>query len=121
MRFAGYNVPYNLLLVVLLFIILDIIVGLAKACATGSYKSVKMREGLYHKIGEILCVMFGVVCEVSFPIVGIDVKLPIVSAICIYIVLMETGSIVENLAAMSPGLSSLIKKVFGGYKNEDEQ
>lgn len=114
-----YTVPYNLLLVTLLFIVMDIVMGLVKALETKSFKSLKMREGLFHKLGEILCVVFGMVCEMSFPVVGITVKLPIVTTICIYIIIMETGSIVENLAAISPNIKALLVKVFSAYKNED--
>ena len=115
-----YTVPYNLLLVTLVFIVMDVIMGLVKALETKSFKSLKMREGLFHKLGEILCVVFGMVCEMSFPVVGITVKLPIVSTICIYIIIMETGSIVENLAAISPNIKALLVKVFNAYKNEEQ-
>lgn len=115
-----YSVPYNLLLVTLVFIVMDVIMGLVKALETKSFKSLKMREGLFHKLGEILCVVFGMVCEMSFPVVGITVKLPIVSTICIYIIIMETGSIVENLAAISPNIKALLVKVFNAYKNEEQ-
>ena len=116
-----YNIPASLMIVTLLFIVLDILVGLVKAFSTVGFKSLKMREGLFHKLGEVLCVLFGVVCEISFPLVGITINLPIVSTICIYIVLMETGSIIENLAVISPNIKSMLGKVFGSYKNEDEE
>lgn len=116
-----YTVPMKLCIVTVLFILMDIIVGVIKAFSKTGFKSLKMREGLFHKLGEILCVAFGIVCEISFPAVGITVNLPIVSTICIYIVLMETGSIVENLAIISPNIHNLLGKVFDGYKNEGEQ
>ena len=109
----------TMLIVVLTFIVLDMIIGIVKALATGSYKSLKMREGLWHKLGEILCVAFGVLCEMAFPYVGITVSIPIVTTICIYIVLMETGSIVENLALISPNIQKMLSKVFGSYKPDD--
>lgn len=113
----GLNV--TMLIVVLIFIVLDMIIGIVKAFATGTYKSLKMREGLWHKLGEMLCVGFGVLCEMSFPYVGITVSIPIVTTICIYIVLMETGSIVENLAMISPNIQKVLSKVFGAYKPEE--
>lgn len=118
---TNYTFPVSLLIVTLVFIVLDILVGLVKAFSTTGFKSLKMREGLFHKLGEIMCVAFGVVCEICFPLVGITITLPIVSTICIYIVLMETGSIIENLAVVSPNINSLLGKVFGGYKNEDDE
>lgn len=114
----------TMLIVVLIFILLDLIIGLVKALATSTYKSLKMREGLWHKLGEILCVAFGALCEMAFPYVGITVSIPIVTTICVYIVLMETGSIVENLMVISPDIKNVMSKVFGTYKpndSEDEQ
>lgn len=80
-----------------------------------------MRDGLYHKLGEILAVIFGVLCELAFPTVGIDIKIPIVSSICIYLVIMETGSIVENLAIISPNIQKILSKVFSAYKEEKDE
>ena len=99
---------------------MDITVGIVKAFAKTGFKSLKMREGLFHKLGELLCVAFGIICEISFPMVGITIKIPIVSTICIYIVLMETGSIIENLVIISPNIKKIVDKVFNAYKEEDE-
>ena len=111
----------KIIIVVLVFIVVDVIVGLAKSLTNGSYKSALMRTGLYHKLGEILAVGFGVLCEYLFPLAGITVGVPIVTSICVYIILMETGSIVENLSIISPALSSLLNRVFNGYKNAEEE
>lgn len=111
----------KMLITVLIFIVLDVLIGLVKALSTGSYKSIKMREGLFHKVGEILTIAFGLLCEQSFPYIGINVNIPIVSTICIYIVLMETGSIIENLAEISPNIRNMLEKVFGDYGNKDDE
>lgn len=113
--------PVKLILVVLVFIAVDILVGIIKAAYKTGFKSAKMREGLYHKLGEILSVIFGALCELAFPIVGIDIKIPIVSSICIYLVIMETGSIVENLAVISPNIQKILAKVFGAYKEDKDE
>lgn len=108
----------QLLVVVLVFIVIDIVVGLIKALKNGSYRSIKMREGLFHKIGEMIAVAFGYLCEQAFPIIGITITIPIVSTICIYIVLMETGSIIENLTEISPNIKNMLKKIFSDYEPE---
>lgn len=116
-----YVVPVNLIMVTALFILMDVIIGLVKAFSKSTFKSLKMREGLFHKLGELLCVAFGIACEISFPLVGINIKLPIVSTVCVYIVLMETGSIVENLVIISPNIKNVVGKVFGEYREEEEK
>ena len=113
--------PVKLILVVLIFIAADIFIGIIKAAYKVGFKSAKMREGLYHKLSEILAVIFGALCELAFPIVGIDIKIPIVSSICIYLVIMETGSIVENLAVISPNIQKILAKVFSAYKEDKDE
>lgn len=110
----------KIILIVLSFLVADVIIGVLKGIQTTGFKSMKMREGLFHKLGEIFAVGFGYMCEWSFPYVGINVNIPIVTSICIYIVLMETGSIVENLVEISPNLKKILARVFDGYKQDDE-
>lgn len=112
--------PVHLIIVTMIFIVVDILVGLIKALATKSYKSRCMAEGLYHKIGEVLIIAFGMLCEYSFPVIGLNVDLPIVSTICVYIVTMETGSVLENIAVISPTVNNLIGNLFGNFVDKDE-
>lgn len=103
-------------IVVLLFIIFDVLTGWLKAFRTGTLNSSIMRDGLLNKIDEVLAIMFGYLCEYAFPKVGVPVKLPMASGICVYIVLMETTSIVENIAVMNPKLNEILLKVFDTEK-----
>lgn len=112
--------PVHLIIVTMIFIVVDIGVGLVKALATKTYKSRCMSEGLYHKVGEILIIGFGILCEYSFPIVGVNIDIPIITSICLYIVIMETGSILENIAAISPAVDKVIGSVFGNIIEKDE-
>lgn len=112
--------PVHLIIVTMVFIVVDVLVGLVKALATKTYKSRCMSQGLYHKVGEILIIAFGMLCEYSFPIIGLNVELPIVSTICVYIVTMETGSVLENIAAISPTVNNLIGNVFGNFVDKNE-
>lgn len=100
------------LITVLVFIAFDVITGWLKALATGTTDSSIMRKGLFHKLGELLAVMFGYMCEYAFPIMGIEVSIPFAGVIATYIVLMETASIIENLCIMNPSLSEIMKKIF---------
>lgn len=108
-------------IVTAIFIVADIISGFIKALYNGEYKSRIMCKGLFHKVGELLVLGFGFLCEFSFPIVGITIELPIVSSLCIYIVLMETGSILENIMAISPELAEIIGKIFAGYGDKNDE
>lgn len=99
-------------IVVLIFIAFDVLTGWLKALATGTTDSSIMRKGLYHKLGEVVAVIFGYVCQYSLPYIGVAVDIPFAVAIGTYIVLMEIASIIENISHINPRLSSIMGKVF---------
>ncbi len=109
------------LVVVTIFIAFDIGTGWLKALSTGTADSSIMRKGLFHKVAEILAVLFGYTCEIVFPLVDINVQLPLATGIATYIVVMETASIVENLAIMNPNLAEILSKFFSREKIEPKQ
>ena len=86
------------------FITLDMITGLVWAFKNKSYTSSIMREGLYHKCGSVLCVIFGVLTDYAQTWLDLGVAIPMTTAICSYISLMEIGSIVENLCSINPDI-----------------
>ena len=103
-------------LMVACFIALDFITGLAKAAKEKNFDSRTMREGLFHKTGSALCVVFGVLVDYGQQYIDIGVSVPVASAICGYIILMECGSIIENIGAINPeivpeGIRNLFSKL----------
>lgn len=107
-----------------MFIAFDILTGWLKALSTGTVNSSIMRKGLTHKLGEILALAFGAMCEYAFPVLGIESNVPFTLAICVYLIVMETASIIENLAAMNPQLAGILNRLFSKEKlngdNKDE-
>ena len=101
-------------IIVGVFIILDFVTGLVKAFKEKNYTSTIMREGLLHKVGSILCVVFGALVDYAQTFIDIGVSVPVATSVCVYIVLMECGSIIENIAAINPEiLPTALKKYFG--------
>lgn len=98
--------------IVLIFISFDILFGLLQALTNQTFKSSVMRQGLFHKLGEILCYLFGVVCDVTLPLVDILVPFSLAGAITIYVVVMEIGSILENLSKISPVMAKYLGFIF---------
>lgn len=95
------------------FIVLDFLTGIVKAVAKKEYSSSIMREGLVHKSGAILCVGLGALCEYAVKYIDLGVNVPIASAICTYIILMEIGSVIENIGIINPSIIPKdIKKFF---------
>lgn len=102
----------SILIIVLIFIAFDILTGWLKALATGTTNSTIMRKGLFHKLGEILAMAFGYVCQYTLPYMGVTIKVPFAVAIGTYIVIMEIASIIENIAKINPQLETVLHNVF---------
>ena len=84
------------------FILLDMCSGIIKALKEKTYTSTIMREGLFHKCGSILCVVFGVLVDNAQCVVDIGVNIPVAVSVCAYIIIMEIGSIIENVCTINP-------------------
>ena len=97
----------------------DIVIGLVKAFTTHSYESGIMREGLFHKLGELQSFIFAVVCDLTLPTMGIVLPVSITSAVAAYLVLMEIGSVIENIGVMNPQLGKDLALVFAKVKHPD--
>lgn len=109
------------LIIVSVFICFDVLTGWLKALSTGTVDSSIARKGLFHKVGEELALAFGYLCEFCFPLAGVPMQVPIASGIGVYIVLMETASIVENIAIMNPNLTNVLSKFFDSEKLDPSQ
>ena len=100
-------------IVVMCFIALDFVTGLIKAMKNKTFNSSVMREGLYHKSGSLLGMLFGVLIDYGQTILELGFTAPVGVIICTYIVLMEIGSIFENVGEINPQiLPDKLKKHF---------
>lgn len=101
------------------FVALDFITGMIKAFGTKSFTSTKMRQGLYHKVGLVLCVVLGVLIDCAQAYFDLGISLPVAATICFYIVLMEISSIAENILEINPELQGgKIAALFETFKKE---
>ena len=91
-----------------LFIILDVISGLASAYALHAIESPKLRQGLWHKVGYFLVVFCAIIIEWAMT-KGMDLgfNMPLVIPICVWISLMEIVSTLENAAKINPDLAAV--------------
>ncbi|MBO5715006.1 MAG: phage holin family protein [Clostridia bacterium] len=86
------------------FILLDMITGIIKAFKEKNYTSSIMREGLFHKAGSILIVAFGALVDYAQTFLDRGVNVPVAVSLCVYICLMEIGSVIENVCTINPDL-----------------
>ena len=105
--------------IVATFIALDFLTGLTKAFKEKNYNSTIMREGLFHKLGSVLAVAFGVLVDYAQTFIDIGVTVPVAISVCTYVILMECGSIVENIGVINPDLVPDKIKPFFGKLNEE--
>lgn len=72
----------------------DILTGLIQAGVNNCYNSSVMRKGLYRKLGELACVVLAYTASIA-----IALPIDITAFVSIYIAIMETISVLENLSA----------------------
>lgn len=91
-------------LITCIFVVFDLGSGGISACANHEWKSSEMRKGLYHKFGSIMLVVLAYLIDYAQKYVDLGFQVPIAAGVCVYIILMELGSIVENIGKINPDL-----------------
>lgn len=101
----NFSASYWELVLPSIFALADVISGFIQAQINGTKNSSVMRKGLYRKVGEIMLVgLCWIFCmAVQFPY-------DLAAVVAIYIVLMESLSIAENLKAAGIPIPEYITK-----------
>ncbi len=105
----------------LAFVALDVLTGYAQAIATKTIDSTKMRTGFWHKLAIILALLLAALLDVAAN-GGLELgfSVPLFNSACIYVVLMEVTSIIENIKAMNPELAgSKLMQLFEKHSNDE--
>lgn len=104
------------ILIVLFFIALDFVTGMVKAFHKGNFNSSTMREGLFHKLGEVFALALVGSVQYSMPYFNMPVNVPLLTMFSGYCVLMEIGSIIENVGEINPELTKPLNHLFEKLK-----
>lgn len=98
---------FNFCFVAICFIVLDFLFGFSAAVANRCVDSSKMREGLWHKIGSIGLIMVADIIDGAL-LSGVDLGFtaPVMTGTCLYIIIMELVSVLENLVELNPELAN---------------
>lgn len=85
--------------------VLDVLLGYAAAVKGKAVKSAKMREGLWHKTGELGVVAVGDVLD-GMMLGGINMPFtaPVTTAMIVYLAINEAVSCMENAVKLDPEL-----------------
>lgn len=91
---------------------IDVITGVTNAVVQKDFKSAIMRAGLGKKVGEISIIVMGIL--LTF---GMSLPEYILSGIVVYIVFMETVSVVENLDKLGVPLPGFVKRTINNVSD----
>ena len=109
----------TILIIVLTFILVDFLTGLLAALKNCKFKSSIMREGMFNKLGELAVFGLAIMCDVFSPLVNIELPVNLATAAASYIVLMEIGSILENITNLSPEAANIFSKIIKKENNNE--
>lgn len=101
------------------FILADIVTGILQAVYHGDLNSTKLRQGLFHKLSEILAIIMSVGLEYACKYIDFGVDIPLLKVVAIYICMMELVSVIENLCELNPNLAKLFKPYLEKLRNEE--
>ena len=91
-----------------ILIAMDYISGIAAAASRGDLQSSKMREGLWHKLGEVGAILLAYLVDEEGHYIGLPYQIDLlIPAVIIWISVMEITSILENLTLLNPDLASV--------------
>lgn len=101
------------------FMLMDILTGFIGSVITHTFSSSKMREGLGHKVLLICIIAMTVMLEIGGEHIGglgfASITVPVV---CVYIIVMEVGSVLENVCTAYPELKET--PIFMLFQNKED-
>lgn len=108
------------------FIIIDVVTGLLKAWKNGDLSSAKSREGVIHKVSELIALVAGFAMDLVLPriimeLTGKQIDFKIFGlTIAAYLILTEILSIIENLSQTGVMMPEPVVKRLRDYKDDIE-
>lgn len=111
-------------LVILILVTLDYVTGIIAGCMNEGFSSSKMREGLAHKSTYLVAILVCLCIEhlSAYLDMGFVFGSGITALVCVWIVLTEVGSIIENICKMNPELASTsFTRLFAASKEGREE
>ncbi len=92
------------ILIALVFNVIDIITGLLAALKNKDVQSNKLRDGLFKKVGFIICYFMAWLIDTQGINIGLNIGVAILPIIIVYVCLTELVSILENVSKLNPDL-----------------
>lgn len=91
-------------MVALIFNALDLISGIITAVKNKEIQSSKLRDGLFKKVGFILCYFVAWLVDTQGKRIGFQFGISILPIIILYVCTTELVSILENICKINPDI-----------------
>lgn len=92
------------IIVALVFNALDLITGIITAVKNKNIQSAKLRDGLFKKVGFMLCYFVAWLVDTQGTRIGFQIGISILPAIILYVCATELVSILENICKINPDI-----------------
>ncbi len=108
----------------------DYLTGSAAAIKRGEWSSAVAREGLWHKAGMLAAVLVAIALDVTAAIVlqhvpavdfGGAYKAAVLPVVCVWYILTEFGSILENAGALGAPIPAILRKAIAALKGKVDE
>lgn len=111
--------------------ILDWITGSLAARSKGEWSSTAARQGLWHKLGEIVALLVAALCDIAIAIIintaaapllgGFEYRNYLTLIVSIWYIFTELGSIIENAEKLGAPVPAWLLKVIGHLKKQADE
>lgn len=114
----------HVFMVILALVCIDYVSGIIGGCMTEGFDSKKMREGLLHKLTYFIAIAVCMCIEYlsTYMELGFVFGSGLTVMACVWIVVTEVGSILENICKINPELSdNSFMKLFSVVSDDEEE
>lgn len=109
----------------------DYITGSWAARAKGEWSSAIARQGLWHKLGEIVALLVAALCDIAIKVILNSAAAPLIGdmeyrsylsmIVAIWYIFTELGSIIENAAKLGAPIPGWLAKGIALLRNRADQ
>ena len=92
------------IVIALVFNGLDLLTGIITAIKNKNIKSSKLRDGLFKKVGFLICYFLALMVDTEGSLIGFQIGTPILPIVILYACTTELVSILENISKINPDL-----------------
>lgn len=106
--------------VALVFNATDLITGLISAVKEKNIQSKKLRDGIFKKVGFIICYFLALLIDEYGKEVGFNIPIDLLPCILTFVCMTEVVSIIENISKITDIIPDKLLNLFQISKEKEE-